>query len=280
MEDAVESGCNYLLSCFKDGLCRDFYQLRHGPSAAWTTACVGSTLCEFNKAPEDTLKILLKMQDTDGGWTYNELVPTDADSTLRVIQFLNKIRFDGPELKKAEEFVLSHQKDDGGISTFHADTVKKMGYQGNGWSESHPCVSALAYSVINNPKARNRINTYLKNRLQKGDPRAYWWRTPWYVLYEYGRYMPKQISNDTVELSLCLLLKSKLVIPDQELTSKLLRMQLSDGSFSSSRQFRIPRPRQTIDDITKDEEIIEDKRRIFSTSAAIVAISRQEALLN
>lgn len=42
--------------------------MRHGPSAAWTTACIASTLSEFEKAPEGLLKTILKLQHEDGGW--------------------------------------------------------------------------------------------------------------------------------------------------------------------------------------------------------------------
>jgi len=90
----------------------------------------------------------------------------------------------------------------------------------------------------------------------------------------------EDIRDDPVEIGLVLLLKARLGIADRELTTRLLGLQLNDGSFPVSHQFRIPRPHQFLDDITDQVEIVEDRTRIFSTAAAVVAVSRQEALLN
>ncbi len=280
MQDAVEAGQDYLLSCFQGGLCHEFHQLRHGPGTVWTTACIGSTLSEFGRVPEEVFGTLLKMQHENGGWSFSEGVPPDADSTLRMLQFWNKVGYNGAEWGLGEVFVLSHQRGDGGIATFRPETVRAMGYSEGGWTESHPCVSALGLRILRNLEARNRLYHYLAGRLNQGDARAYWWKTPWYVLYEYGLYRPESISGDPVEVSLCLLLKARLGMPDKALVSSLLQMQLADGSFPASQQFRIPRPHQTLDDITGGEEVVEDKKRVFSTAAAIVAIARHEVLLN
>jgi len=278
---AVELAKTYLLSRVKNGLCLEFYQLRHGPSIAWTTACIGSTLAEFHVVPEGMLEALLSLRWDCGGWSYNQNSVPDADSTLRVLQFLAKVGFtDQTVIDKAERFVISHQQGDGGIATYLPETVATMGYPEGGWTTSHPCVTALAAHVLRNEQARDKANRYLANRLKKGDARAYWWRTSWYVRYESSWINGEDIENDSVEIGLVLLLKARLGITDKVLTIRLMMLQLNDGSFPSSHQFRIPRPHQFLDEITEQTEVAEDRTKIFSTAAAAVAISRQEALLN
>jgi len=278
--DIVEAGKGYLLSCVTNGLCLEFFKLRHGPSVAWTSSCIGSTLSEFKAVPNEMLEAILALQWDCGGWSYNQKTAPDADSTLRVLQFLDKVGFHNNEIiAKAERFVIAHQKTDGGVATYLPEYVADMGYSGEGWVISVPCITALASHVLRNKTARQKARKYLINRLTQGDDRAYWWRTPYYVLYEscYSA-SPDVDCSDPVEISLCLLLKAKLGVLDQLLLKSLKNLQLTDGSFPASQQFRIPRPHQTLDDLTGREEVVEDNKRIFTTAAAVVAIARQEAL--
>jgi len=279
--EAVDAAKMYLLSRVEKGLCLEFHQLRNGPSLAWTTACVGSTLAEFHSVPRETLEALLSLQWDCGGWSYNQDSVPDADSTLRVLQFLGKVGFgDRAITGRAEAFVISHQQSDGGIATYRPEAVAMMGYPEGGWTTSHPCVTALAARVLRNERAQAKVGHYLADRLGRGDARAYWWCTPWYVRYEMCWINGETIGDDPVEVSLALLLEARLGIADRRLTTRLTGLQLCDGSFPPSHQFRIPRPNQFLDDVTEQVEAVEDRTRIFSTAAAAVAISRQEALLN
>lgn len=279
--EVVEAAKVYLLSRIEKGLCLGFHQLRHGPSFAWTTACIGSTLAEFHLVPKETLEALLSLQWDCGGWSYNQNSVPDTDSTLRVLQFLTKVGFDDRVVTdRAERFVISHQQVDGGIATYRPEAVAMMGYPEGGWTTSHPCVTALATRILRNGQAQARARYFLVNRLERGDARAYWWRTPWYVRYEACWRNGEAIGDDPVEIGLVLLLKARLGLADKELMTRLIGLQLYDGSFPASHQFRVPRPHQFLDDITGQTEIVEDRTRIFSTAAAVVAISRQEALLN
>lgn len=276
----IEAAKTYLLTRVKNGLCLEFHQLQHGPSLSWTTACIGSTLAEFQAVPQGMLEALLSLQ-WDGGWSYNQNSVPDADSTLRVLQFLGKVGFnDQAIIGRAEKFVISHQQVDGGIAAYLPEAMAVMKYPEGGWTTSQPCMTALASRILQNEQARNKAKHYLAGRLKKGDARAYWWRTPWYVRYESGWINGESIGNDPVEIGLALLLKAKLGLTDNELTARLIKLQLDDGSFPVSHQLQIPRPNQFLNDITEQVEVVEDRTRIFSTAAAIVAISRQEALLN
>lgn len=280
-KEVVEAAKAYLLTCIVNGLCPEFHQLRHGPSLAWTTACVGSTLAEFQAVPREMLEAILSLRWDSGGWSYNQNSMPDADSTLRVLQFLAKTGFSDQEvISKAELFVIAHQHADGGIATYLPEVVAKMGYPEGGWTTSHPCVTALAARVLQNKQARRQACLYIADRLESADARAYWWRTPWYVRYESGVMNGETVGTDPVEMGLALLLEERLGRADSRLTASLAELQLSDGSFPPSHQFRIPRPNQFLNDITEETETIEDRTRIFSTAAAVVAIARQEALLH
>jgi len=279
-KEVVDAARMYLLSRVEKGFCLEFHQLRHGSSLAWTTACIGSTLAEFRSVPGETLGAILSLQWNCGGWSYNQNSVPDADTTLRVLQFLKKVGFsDRVLIDKSEKFVISHQQVDGGIATYHPEAVAMMGYSEGGWTTSHPCVTALATNILRDKQARAKANRYLVNRLKKGDARAYWWRTPWYVRYESSWINGEKVGNDPIEIGLVLLLKARLKMVDKELTDRLIGLQHNDGSFPASHQFRIPRPHQFLDDITNQAEVVEDCTRIFSTAAAVVAIFRQKALL-
>jgi hypothetical protein len=276
MINAAELGKEYLLSRLAGGLCREFYQLRRGPSIAWTTCCVGSALAKFDAVPTEMVKAVLALQSRSGGWSYNALVSPDADSTLRAVQFLRKAGIrDEKVLGRAERFVLKHQRPDGGFSTYLPKTAQLLGYPDvRGWVSSHPCVTALALNLIRDKWALRRARQYLEE-----ERRPYWWRTPLYVLYELG-HLPEQVveSDDPVEMALLLLLKAKLKIADQETAVRLISLQQQDGSWPPSQMFRVPRPHQLLEELTGAEEIVPDLRGIFSTSAAIVALARQGVL--
>lgn len=279
MSKCVELGKAYLLSKITDGLCFGFHGFKHGPSWAWVTACVGSTLSEFGFVSQEMLEIILSLQCKNGGWGYNPKVFSDADTTLRVIQFLKKIGFrDKAILERAERFVISHQLADGGFTTYLPEAAESTGYQDyeKGWCSSHPCVTALAINQLSDPVVVARAKNYLLQRLNNGDAKAYWWQTHYYVRYEMGYPNGESQTEDPVELALALLLKSKRDIYNSVLIGKLLFLQYDNGSFPPSQQLRCPLPNRGVDDVREDERIVEDSGGIFSTCATIVAIKRQQ----
>jgi hypothetical protein len=272
MLTCVEIGQEYLLSKLDNGLWLMFHHLAHGPSLAWTTASVGSSLAEFNAVPHEVIKAILSLRHEDGGWSYNPSVPSDADTTLRVMQFLRKIGFtDQNIITAAETFVLLHQQPDGGFTTYRPEIVKAMGYSlCDGWCASQPCVTALAVNQLSDAMAVRRAKAFL----QHSGSQAYWWRGPFYVLYEMGRGTNISPTDDPVELALALLLKSKLGIYDPLLIQRLISLQHADGSMPTSYLFQIPRPHQMLDDLDGNEETVGDGG-IFSLCATLVAVERQ-----
>lgn len=279
---SIERGEQYLLSQIEDGLCPEFHQLAHGPSLAWTTACVGSSLVEIGKVPEALVASLVALEHPDGGWSYNQLVPPDADTSLRVMQLFRKIDFDDKRiLQRAENFVLGHQKEDGGFSTFTARAVESLGYSSSaGWTSSHPCVTSLAVNQLSDETAVARAQTYLENQISRFGPESYWWITPRYVAYELGISVESAVDmSDPVDIALKVLTDAKIGRADPDFAVQLIQQQTTTGSFRQNHQFRIPRPSQGMRDLNGREEVVIDQRGILSTCASIVALQRQKELL-
>ena len=134
---ALERGMGYLESRCQGSLYKEDFGLRHGDSIAWSTAYVARLLKEIEPEKiKGNESALLNLQNSDGGWGYNNLVPSDADSTANALLLLkdtlNKEKYD-----EAVKFIKSHQHANGGISTYTLDNLQKMGYKGEGWAMPH-----------------------------------------------------------------------------------------------------------------------------------------------
>ena len=71
----------------RDGLWRDFRTLA-GEGAEWPTGYVASCLAPIEGTAEALRRARAKLVDgqlQDGGWSYNESVPADVDSTAFVL---------------------------------------------------------------------------------------------------------------------------------------------------------------------------------------------------
>ncbi len=273
----IEKGRDYLHSQIKNGICRSFHQLRRGPSDAWVSACIGSTLAELGEIHNDILSSLLRLRRDSGGWAYNQLAPADADTTLRVLQFFNKIGFsDHVIINSAISFIYQHQAVCGGICTYTTEEISKMGRPERvRYTLPHLDVSSLAVTVLPEDKRKKEILQYVLSKT-RNTLQSYWWRTNYYIAYEVGKMCEEQ-SDDSISMGLKFLLYAKLnkQISDDEIKT-LCQLQYNDGSFPPSSQLQLPRPVIPFSISSVDKiELVEDKNRVFSTSAALVAIQRQ-----
>lgn len=282
--EAVERGREYLRSKISGGLCYEDFGLRHGPSVAWIMACVGSTFAELGELRPDIAAALHGLQHKSGGWSYNQQVPADCDTTLRVLQFLRKLGYDDKDvLQAAWNFVIRHQQPDGGFSTFRSEATTAMGYsEAAGWTSSHPCVTALAVSELvasgASKEAERTALSALSDMIQNYGLSSYWWNTRFYMAYENG-LCPNgaealSIRNDSIEIALALLTAIKLELYAPMLAEKLLAMQLPNGQFPPSRQLLIPQPSMGMRTRNKEPKIASDANGILSTCAAVVALKR------
>lgn len=283
IENSIQGGLKYLFSQIENGLYLEFHRRRHGPSTAWTTACVGSALSCMGVFNEDITNAILSLQHKCGGWSYNDLTPPDSDSTLRVMEYLQKVGFHNKNvLGPAEKFVSLHQGVDGGFSTYLENAWSLDEYPDQkGWSSAHSCVTALATAVLSDQEVIKRAWQYLNRFILKNGPISYWWKTNLYIMYELGYVQKITPEKDSISLSLSLLLQEKYNVSDLSTIETLLSLQGENGSFQPSKQLKIPRPNQLLFDVDVNKVDFEgDEKGILSTAAAIVALNRQLAILS
>jgi squalene cyclase len=195
---ACERGVRFLLaSQGRDGLWRDFLTPA-GEASQWPTGFIGTAL-HLACAPADPLQragnALLAGQNADGGWGYNEAVPSDADSTAWVLLFLTHLGRRGAACDRAASCLISHQRaESGGIATyFDADPIR--GFMGMrrwvpfwGWCSPHTEVTAVAARALA-ASAPARCATqgraawdFVRSRQRAdGSWSSYWWTSPHYT---------------------------------------------------------------------------------------------------
>ena len=286
---AVEAGAHYLLSQGRSGRYREFDGLAYGASGPWITACVGSSLLDVGVRDERLLQHLIRSQRRNGGWAYNWKVPADADSTLRVLQYLALVGCrDETTITRGERFVLTHQTADGGIATYQRTmfirfVAKTLGYSNvDGWTTAHGCVSALALNVLRSPPPS--LRAYVEQYVATNGCNSYWWRTQLYIGNELDRagiVVPVESSgeHDPIAIALALIMDARHGIHEPASVEMLVASQDPSGKFPGSSEFRIPRPNQRLGNVVPTEEpgvrIAVEERSLLSTCAATVALHRQ-----
>jgi squalene cyclase len=177
-----------------DGLWRDFRTLA-GQSADWVTGYVGYNLLRAagpTVALEHTALTLVERQQHDGGWGYNETVPSDADSTAYVLLFLSGMGATADCIHRATRCLRSHQDpDSGGVATYREPGPIRdyMGlppeFSFEGWCQPHVEVTAAAGRAFaaagsaSSPLAEKAWR-FVTERRQAGHWESYWWVLPHY----------------------------------------------------------------------------------------------------
>src|ERR1044072_8681917 len=127
LSEAVRAALDFLLKAQDNqGAWKDFL-LPAGNSNVWVTAYVGDVLAvsrqdDRGNAVRAGWRFLEKVMTHEGGWSYNPLVPGDADSTLwglRLAENLNTS--ESPSARKAAEFLERHIRDEGGLTTYDSE---------------------------------------------------------------------------------------------------------------------------------------------------------------
>jgi hypothetical protein len=282
LSQVIDKWKNYLHSHIREWICSSFWQMRRGASTGRTSACIWSALSEIWEVRDDILKALLKLQRDSGGRAYNDLAPEDADSTLRVIQFFNKIWFtDNTIIEPALSYVYAHQDTlSWGIQTFTNQELITMWRPDRvRYALPHLDVSVVALNVLPESEQKDKLKKYINNELNN-TLNSYWWRTDYYVAYEMWRECHEK-HDDSISLGLKILLDAKLWNRYTDAQIKdIIKLQNQDWSFPSSKQLQLPRPLVPYDKHAHEEiELIEDQNMIFSTATLLVALQRQGDLL-
>ena len=194
---ALERGIGYLLARQgDDGLWRDFLTPA-GEASEWPTGFIATAL-QLARADAGAIRragdALVARQNDDGGWGYNEDVPTDADSTACVLLFLALQGEPASVCRRAASCLVAHQrKEDGGIATYReADPIR--GFMGvgrwmrfDGWCRPHTEVTAtgaraLAALTPTDDRAAAAAWWYVRSRQRSdGSWSSYWWTSPHYA---------------------------------------------------------------------------------------------------
>lgn len=164
----------------QDDLWRDF-RLVNGMSDEWVSGFVGFALAigagpGAHASLGQTASALLNRQRADGGWGYNAISPSDADSTAWVLKLLARLGRGGAAAAHGHAFLRSHLLPGGGFATYAPSTPISFGDDqtpdDSGWRGSHVCVAANAADLLPEPL----LGLLRSEQRLEGHWTAYWWR--------------------------------------------------------------------------------------------------------
>jgi len=281
----------------RDGAWRDF-QLAPGPSESWTTAYVGSSLFQA-KAHWPALDIepcvavatrFLSATRLPGGWSYNQKVEEDADSTARVILFLN--RTGTPSTPKDYAALAKFQLADGHFAAYK-DVSRRQG-----WARGHPDVTAVALRAMGGfLEPGHAILRHAESALRRHGAtahagRSYWWASPFYLAHELLlleraypgapklELPPQELPalGGSFDLGLALGMGILRGFQPEKLGAdigELLGLQLPDGSWPATPILRLTHPQAgDFDDVRfRNSPLFPDDRRTFTTATVLAALS-------
>ena len=274
------------------------WNLPPGPSDLWTTAFVGWRLRRLpadikpraKKRIDSACEWLLRNVLPDGGWGYNGLVESDADSTALAILFLSSQEYHVPEESYA--CLRQFQRTDGGFSTFRENGTA------DSWRISHLEVTPTAVLALAAKYGTHNANVkrgldFLRCRHKSGAWYPFWWTSFLYGteafvtlitalgaavwMQENWLNLPHLRTHNNFETALLvsILLESKCEPSTLErLANRLSQSQHADGSWSSEGILRITghdcfEPWKPGD----PDSLFADQNRLFTTSTILDALS-------
>lgn len=295
----LERGTRFLLARQgNDGLWRDFHTPA-GEASEWPTGFVGAALrgAGAESSPlERAADALVGRQNADGGWGYNEDVPSDADSTACVLLLLACLGRRGGACDRAVSCLLAHQHENGGIATY-AESGPIREFMGvgrwmrfGGWCSPQPEVTAAAgraLAAVAPGECSSEIDAawrYVRSRQRPdGSWPSYWWTSPHYATQQAvelgaslddhsavaraGEWALRDDGDGSpfaTALSVSVLRRANATWEAVEnATSRLVALQDDDGGWPSRPIVRIPLP----DDVDPDRR---HRRLLLSLGLGVV----------
>lgn len=228
LKSAIRKGVDRLKRHIKDKRWHGIPTLA-GESDIWVTGFTLAHILDLtihDPIVEEVQSYLISSRKSSGGWSYNEEVPCDADSTAWCLMALEGAKgFTDKEREIAKAFMWSHRTHHG-ISTYRKDSgiLKYLeidqGHRIVGWTSAHPDVTAavLLAGGVKKKQENEELAELVATQKGSGFFDAYWWRGPHY----------------TTTLLLRILTNNKKRLTDSQaylLLNALRREQLSDGGF-------------------------------------------------
>ena len=310
---SLERGTAFLFaSQGGDGLWRDFLTPA-GEASEWVSGYIGTALhlaAADRAALDRTASTLVRTQNADGGWGYNEDVPTDADSTAWVLLFLVRMGRHGSSCHQAESCLGQYQSaENGGVPTY-SDPGPIRRYMGigrwmsfDGWCRPHTEVTAVAGRALASASPERAAAAWRYVRSQQrpdGSWSSYWWFSPHYATLQavelaaeigdrealnhaaaWARRFPYHDAFTTA-LSLSILaIAGETGKPIERALSRLTELQQEDGSWPSQPMLRIPLPGDRDPDRThrlgirlRRGFLVHDHHRTFTTATCVASLAR------
>lgn len=293
IKDIIDQGELFLTkSQWPDGSWRD-YNLKPGPSEAWTTAVVGLTLAGAPSGPSyfpvlRTAARKLHALVNPYGWGYNGESVADADSTAWALRYLAAV--EGVPFPAAIGMLERYLDEKGEVHTF-------LTSDSDSWGEAHPDVTpvvglALIALGANKDLVDRLRRAVLSARNSNGTWSAFWWsvesysnarcvefleasgRIPIQVAKDIRCWLDKTSAEASFDIAQRLTLATSLEGANSYFTQNLIEllcgMQLSDGSWPPSKVLTLP-PHDTNDGKV---HTVSDNNRLISSSAALYALKR------
>jgi squalene cyclase len=306
LQRTLISGAAYILSLQDDDGSWVDWQLPPGESRPWTTAFVGYNLrflpelLNLNVTPSihAAARWLLRNTFDDGGWGYNELVGSDADSTAYAILLLSQSGEPIPESGYAR--LREFQTPDGGFSTYLPQDCL------NSWGVSHPDVTPVALRALLTRYSRNEgfiqrgFDYVLRQRSTAGLWQSFWWESFLYstdanlslknaigcflddptTKESLARVRPNKPFEIALQLSALILsgaLPAKPALRGllDHCVQQLVDNQQADGSWRSGPILRLTN-RDSYEPWRQEESgpLFSDPNRLFTSSTVLKALSR------
>jgi len=282
--DAFSAATRFLLDhAGPDGLWRDFLTPA-GEASSWPSGFIGAALPR-TAATAAVLRraanALVAAQNPDGGWGYNEEVPTDADSTVWVSSFLQRLGTFPDACRRAADRLGEHRRG-GGVATYaRAEPIRRYMGLGRlvpfwGWCMPHTEVTAVAGRTWARDGRTEWACTawqFVKSQQRSdGSWASYWWTSPHYATVRaaelaavFGDHAAMGRARDWVlrsqsragswgtperpESAFATALSLSLLLAADDHGAhtrrglrRLLELQNSDGSWPSHALMRIPLP--------------------------------------
>jgi hypothetical protein len=305
LKHTLISGAAYILSRQDDDGSWVDWQLPPGESRLWTTAFVGCKLRSLEYLNQHitpsirtAARWLLRKRLDDGGWGYNSLVGSDADSTAYAILLLSQSAEPIPEASymRLREF----QRSDGGFSTYLPDDSP------NSWTVSHPDVTPVALLALLTRYSRDEVfiqrglDYALRQKTKAGLWNSFWWDSSLYsteanlsFLNAIGRFVDTAQTKESltrmrsdkpfeVALQLSALLSSGITASETEIgglidqyAHQLVTKQHDDGSWGTDPILRLTN-RDCYEPWRLQESgmLFSDPNRLFTSSTVLAALSR------
>ena len=295
-----------------DGLWRDFLTPA-GEASEWVTGYVGTALhlaAADGPALARSAGMLVATQNVDGGWGYNEGVPTDADSTAWVLLFLARMGHSESSCQQAASCLIQYQSaENGGVPTYRdPGPIRRYMRVGrwtrfDGWCRPHTEVTAVAGRALAGASPERAAAAWRYVRSQQrpdGSWSSYWWFSPHYATLQAvelaAEFGDREALNRaaawvcrfpyhdafTTALSLSVLaIAGETGKPIERALSRLTELQQEDGSWPSQPMFRIPLPGDRDPDRTSRRRIrlgkgflVHDHHRTFTTATCVASLAR------